>query len=35
MADVYTRLARALDAMPHGYPATEDGVELDILRKIF
>jgi len=35
MADVYTRLARALDAMPHGYPATEDGVELAILRKIF
>ena len=35
MPDVYTRLARALDKMPHGFPATEDGVELAILRKIF
>jgi Na+-translocating ferredoxin:NAD+ oxidoreductase subunit B len=35
MAEVYTRLARALDKMPHGYPATEEGVELEILRKIF
>ena len=35
MADVYTRLAHALDKMPHGYPSTEDGVELTILRKIF
>lgn len=35
MVDVYTRLARALDALPHGYPATESGVELAILRKLF
>jgi Fe-S-cluster-containing hydrogenase component 2 len=35
MIDVYTRLARALDKLPSGYPATEDGVHLDILRKIF
>lgn len=35
MADVYTRLARTLDDLPHGYPATESGVELAILRKIF
>jgi electron transport complex protein RnfB len=35
MVDVYTRLARALDALPNGYPATESGVELEILRKIF
>ena len=35
MADVYKRLARALDKLPHGYPATESGVELEILRKIF
>jgi Fe-S-cluster-containing hydrogenase component 2 len=35
MADVYTRLAHALDKMPHGFPSTEDGVELEILRKIF
>jgi len=35
MTDVYDRLARALDKLPHGYPSTEDGVELEILRKIF
>ena len=35
MADVYTQLAKALDALPNGYPATEDGTELAILRKIF
>lgn len=35
MADVYKRLARALDSLPHGYPATDSGVELAILRKIF
>ncbi len=35
MADVYQRLARALDRLPHGYPATESGVELAILRRIF
>jgi electron transport complex protein RnfB len=35
MSDVYTRLRRALDALPHGFPATESGVELTILRKIF
>lgn len=35
MTDVYIRLARALDRLPHGYPAAEDGVELEILRKIF
>ncbi|HOC43851.1 MAG TPA: 4Fe-4S binding protein [Thermoanaerobaculales bacterium] len=34
-ADVYVRLARALDGLPHGYPATDSGVELAILRKIF
>jgi Pyruvate/2-oxoacid:ferredoxin oxidoreductase delta subunit len=35
MADVFKRLARALDGLPHGYPSTESGVELKILRKIF
>lgn len=35
MADVYTRLAKKLDNLPQGFPATESGVELDILRKIF
>jgi len=33
--DVYTRLARKLNRLPHGFPATESGVELKILRKIF
>jgi Pyruvate/2-oxoacid:ferredoxin oxidoreductase delta subunit len=35
MAEIYRRLARALDGLPHGYPSTESGVELRILRKIF
>ena len=33
--DVYKRLARKLNRLPHGFPATESGVELKILRKIF
>lgn len=33
--DVYRRLAKKLDEMPNGYPATESGVELRILQKIF
>lgn len=35
MTDVYKRLAKKLDEMPNGYPATESGVELKILKKIF
>ena len=35
MTDVYKRLAKKLDKLPQGYPATESGVELEILRKIF
>jgi Pyruvate/2-oxoacid:ferredoxin oxidoreductase delta subunit len=35
MMDVYRRLARKLDGLPQGYPATESGIELRILRKIF
>jgi Pyruvate/2-oxoacid:ferredoxin oxidoreductase delta subunit len=35
MTDVYSRLAKRLDSLPHGYPSTPDGVELEILRKIF
>jgi electron transport complex protein RnfB len=35
MPDVYERLAKKLDGLPHGYPATESGVELKILQKIF
>ena len=33
--DVYRRLAGALDAIPNGFPATESGVELRLLAKIF
>ena len=35
MKDVYKQLAERLDQLPIGYPATESGVELKILRKIF
>ena len=35
MTDVYKQLAERLDQLPHGYPATDTGVELKILRKIF
>ncbi len=34
-ADVYARLAQALDQLPGGFPQTESRVELQILRKIF
>jgi electron transport complex protein RnfB len=33
--DVYRRLAQRLDAIPNGFPATESGVELKLLAKIF
>ena len=33
--DVYQRLARHLDDLPGGYPPTESGVELRILRRLF
>lgn len=33
--DVYHRLARHLDNLPGGFPATESGVELRILRRLF
>jgi len=35
MTDVYKRLAKKLDKLPQGFPATESGVELEILKKIF
>jgi len=34
-ADVYERLARHLDNLPAGFPPTENGVELRILRRLF
>jgi electron transport complex protein RnfB len=33
--DVYERLAQFLDRLPAGYPRTESGVELRILRRLF
>ncbi|HIQ01712.1 MAG TPA: 4Fe-4S dicluster domain-containing protein [Anaerolineales bacterium] len=33
--EVYRRLAERLDATPNGFPATESGVELRLLAKIF
>ncbi len=33
--DVYRRLAKRLDDLPNGFPATETGVEIRILEKIF
>ncbi len=35
MEEVYTRLAKRLDSLPNGYPQTDSGVELRILKKIF
>jgi Pyruvate/2-oxoacid:ferredoxin oxidoreductase delta subunit len=33
--DVYDRLAQHLDSLPSGYPRTEGGVEMRILRRLF
>lgn len=33
--EVYRRLARQLDALPIGFPATQSGVELELLAKVF
>lgn len=33
--DVYERLAEKLDQLPPGFPSTDDGIELKILRKVF
>jgi electron transport complex protein RnfB len=33
--DVYKRLAKVLDTIPNGFPATEGGVEIKLLEKIF
>lgn len=35
MNDVYKKLAAHLDRLPGGYPSTESGVELRILRRLF
>ncbi|KIX11833.1 4Fe-4S binding protein [Dethiosulfatarculus sandiegensis] len=33
--DIYQKLAKHLDDLPGGFPPTEDGVELKILRRLF
>jgi hypothetical protein len=33
--EIYGKLARVLDALPCGFPATRSGVEIGILKKIF
>ena len=33
--DIYRQLAHRLDAIPNGFPATESGIELRLLAKIF
>jgi ferredoxin len=35
MEDIYDRLARHLDNLPAGFPRTESGVELRILKRLF
>ncbi|MCL1864907.1 MAG: 4Fe-4S binding protein [Spirochaetes bacterium] len=35
MADVYNELRSFLDSIPNGFPATENGTEIKILKKIF
>jgi len=32
---VYRKLAKVLDTLPNGFPATEDGLEIKILKKVF
>ncbi len=33
--DVYRKLAKVLDTLPNGFPTTENGVEIKLLKKIF
>jgi len=33
--DAYTRLREFFDAMPGGFPATDSGVEIKILKKLY
>lgn len=35
MSDVYRQLAKKFDEIPNGYPATDIGIEVEILKKIF
>ena len=33
--EVYHKLAKVLDTLPNGFPATKNGIEIKILKKIF
>ena len=33
--DAFKQLANRLDALPHGYPSTENGTELELLAYLF
>ena len=33
--DVYQHLAKTLDSLPNGFPATESGIEIKLLKRIF
>jgi hypothetical protein len=33
--NAYERLAQVLDTLPNGFPATEDGLEISLLKRIF
>ncbi len=33
--DIYHKLAKFLDSLPGGFPSTESGVEIRILKKLF
>jgi hypothetical protein len=35
MTDVYEKLAKHLDNLPAGYPSTDSGVEMRILKRLF
>jgi hypothetical protein len=32
---IYSNLAKVLDTLPNGFPATDSGVELKLLKRIF
>jgi hypothetical protein len=32
---IFAKLAKVLDTLPSGFPATESGIEIKILKKIF
>ena len=33
--DIYRKVAGVLDTLPNGFPATESGVEIKLLKKVF